>query len=376
MRRNLRLYVAGALAVGAMALGSGCSEKLSIDAAPTSEATEAASQEARPTPTSVPTLISRGTALSAAELVKLAEPAIVRVSTGGGVGTGFVVSADGYIVTNNHVVSTGRTRTTVTVTMSDGAVLPAEVIGTDPKADLALLKVNRTDLQPLPIGQLADVQVGDDVLAIGYALDLKGGEGAAFTVTRGIVSAKNRAISESTPSAIAGAIQTDAAINHGNSGGPLLNLQGQVIGVNTALQPDPNSESGVAQGIGYAVGADTLKAVIEELQQTGRVRRGYLGIQQFEALRPAKAKDLGIPEKVTGILLPVGGSVVAGGPAALGGLQGGDVITKIGSVSIKTEADLSVAMIKADPDQEVTVEFYRNGKATSTKVRLAARPDE
>src|SRR5690606_7872497 len=160
-----------------------------------------------------------------------------------------------------------------------------------------------------------------------YALDLEGGEGPSFSVTRGIVSQKNRGIQETSP--ILGSVQTDAAINRGNSGGPLLNLYGEVVGVNTALQPDASSPTGIAQGIGYAVGADTVRAVYEELKAEGRVSRGLLGVRGFEALRPARARELGVPEDKGGVYLPRpeemlvanATSVEPGGPADQAGIR-------------------------------------------------------
>jgi S1-C subfamily serine protease len=294
---------------------------------------------------------------------------VVRIATNGGVGTGFVVDADGYILTNGHVVQTasGRTAATVTVTMSDGNDLTGRVVGIDTRSDLALVKVDQGSLTPLKIGNLEDTSVGQDVVAIGYALDLKMGEGPSYTVTRGVISAKNRAIQESSP--ILGAIQTDAAINHGNSGGPLLNLFGEVVGVNTAIAPDPTTGE-VAPGIGFAVGADTVKAVFEQLKATGKVNRGLLGIQNFDALRPAKAKSLGLPDGTTGVLIGDRG-IATGGPADQGGIKIGDVVSKVGDYAIRNEADLAVAMIRSAPGQKVTVEYYRDGKKQTATVTLA-----
>lgn len=314
-----------------------------------------------------------GEAMSAEELVQLAEPSVVRIQTNSGVGSGFVIDPDGYIVTNNHVVSGART---VTVTLSDGSEHSADIVGTDPRADLALLKIDQGGLTALPLANLDDVAIGQDVIAIGYALDLDRGEGPSFSVTRGIVSQKNRGISEGAE--ILGAVQTDAAINHGNSGGPLLNLFGEVVGVNTALQPDFNT-GGVAQGIGYAVGSDTVRAVYDELRENGRVNRGLLGIRSFEALRPADVRELGLPDGTRGILLPAEpvatqsgpvSSVDPTGPAASAGLQPGDVITKIADIDIRNEGDVAIAMIKNGPGKSVEVELYRDGESMTLPVTL------
>jgi S1-C subfamily serine protease len=308
--------------------------------------------------------------MTVAELVEFAEPSIVRIETGGGVGSGFIVDEAGYIVTNNHVVqgAAGLASATVNVTLSDGTRLAGRVVGTDPRSDLALVKIEGGPYRALPLGNLDDVQIGDDVVAIGYALDLSRGEGPSFSVTRGIVSQKNRAISESAP--ILGAIQTDAAINHGNSGGPLLLLTGEVVGVNTALAPDPNSATGVAQGIGFAVGIDTVKAVWQQLRENGFVNRGLLGIQRFEALRPAQARDLGIPEDQGGVYLSSPDSVAPGGPASLAGIRSGDVIVRIADEDIDNEADLAVAMINHGPGETVDVEIYRGSERMTLSVTL------
>ncbi len=312
--------------------------------------------------------------MSIPDLVKVAGPAVVRIETNGGVGTGFIVSADGYIITNNHVVQTtpnigGRTPRTVNgiqVTLTDGSQAEATVVGTDARSDLAVIKVNQTGLPFLKIGSLDNVVVGEDVVAIGYALDLPGGEGAGFSVTKGIISAKNRSISES--SAILGAIQTDAAINHGNSGGPLLDMSGNVVGINTSLAPD-TSTGGTAAGIGFAVGADTIKAVFGEIKANGKVNRGLLGITNFEELRPAKAKTMGLSGDQQGVLLN-DNSVAAGGPAATAGLKANDVITKLGNTVVRNEADLAVSLIVNHAGDKVPVQIMRDGKSQTVQVTL------
>lgn len=313
-----------------------------------------------------------GDELTTAELVELAEPSIVRIETATGVGTGFVVDPDGYILTNNHVVegSLGGFSSFITVTMSDGADYQADIIGADPRADLALLKIEASGLPALSFADLDDTVVGQDVVAMGFALDLEGGEGGSFSVTRGIVSQKNRSIHENSPSSILGAIQTDAAINHGNSGGPLLNLFGQVVGINTAIAPDPLTGN-QAPGIGFAVGSDTAKAVYEQLREKGQVNRGLLGISQFEAVRPAVARDLDIPEDEGGVLV---NNVSAGGPVAEAGMRTGDVIVRIGEYEVKNEADLAVALIRHSAGETVEVDVYRNGEKLTLTVTLGVAP--
>jgi S1-C subfamily serine protease len=376
------------LAALALALGAACSANgggSSAPAAPTSAPASPAAAAAQATAAAQPTAAAqaerprelptpREGVFATADLVKLVEPSVVKVQTPGGVGSGFVIAADGHIITNNHVIATvsGRAAATVTVTMSDGTEYRATVRGADPRADLALLQVEAADLVPLKLARLADVAVGEDVVAIGYALNLAGGEGPSYSVTRGIVSAKNRGIDEGAIG-ILGSVQTDAAINHGNSGGPLLNMRGEVIGVNTSLAPDQTTGR-IAPGIGFAVGSDTVQAVYDALRANGRVDRGLLGIRNFAALRPARARELGIPSDSGGVYLEAEDQISPGGPAAAAGIQPQDVIVQIGDIAIRTEADLAVAMIKHHPGETVPVQVYRGGTKTTLQVTLGTPP--
>lgn len=301
--------------------------------------------------------------LSTEELVELAQPAVVRVAVPGGVGSGFIVDSDGYIVTNNHVVESGLGA--VEVTLADGSRYPAEVVGTDPRVDIAVLKIETGhELPALELADLDTVNVGEDVVAIGYALDLSDGRGDP-SVTRGIISGKNRTIPTNQ---ILGAVQTDAAINHGNSGGPLLDYQGRVVGVNTALAPDPTTNS-LAQNIGLAVGSDMVTAVYEELLRAGTVQRAYLGIGGFAAIRPAEAEALGLDRDTEGILVAAGG-VAIGSPAAQGGMQDQDVIVRVGDYDIADESDLAVAMTAYDPGNTVDIDVMRGGEEVTLSVTL------
>jgi S1-C subfamily serine protease len=329
-----------------------------------------------------------------ADLVKYAEPAVVRIQTNSGVGTGFFVTDDGYIMTNNHVIATASGRGTaanIQVTLDDGSTKTAKVVGSDAKADLALLKIDGNGYTALKLANLENINVGDDVIAIGFALDLSNGGGQAGSspgapsVTQGIVSAKNRGIDE-TSNIVLGSIQTDAAINHGNSGGPLIDFNGDVVGINTSLVPD--TESGTAaSGIGLAVGSDTVNAVFQELKANGVVNRGLLGIQQFQSLRPSKSKELNVPTDAGGIYLPTDAelgqssnvrqtlsSVAAGGPADAAGIKPGDVITRLADTNVHDESELAVALIKHHPGEKVTVQIYRGGKSMDVQVTLGTPP--
>lgn len=384
----LRLFPAAAgVAAVTLLVGAACSSN--TGAAGPAASTGGSSQSSQSS-AAVQSVAKPGQRYSTPDLVKATQPAVVRIQTQSGVGTGFFVSSDGYIMTNNHVVASTRgvAYSSVQVTMDDGTVKTGQVVGTDVKSDLALVKVDGSNFPALKFATLENTNVGDDVLAIGYALDL--GNGVASpgspTVTEGIVSAKNRAIQESQVDAstgvnILGSIQTDAAINHGNSGGPLLNFNGDVVGINTSLVPDQET-GGTATGIGLAVGADTANAVFQQLKDTGKVNRGLLGVQFFQSIKAAKAKQLGVPADTLGIYLPTsqdmqtagtrttGGSVQAGGPADVGGLKAGDVITKIADVTVHDESELAVALIQHHPGEKVSVEYYRNGQKQTTTVTL------
>ncbi|MCL4231755.1 MAG: trypsin-like peptidase domain-containing protein [Dehalococcoidia bacterium] len=368
MRQKSVPLAAAAMAAFVLLLGVACSSGSKAGpASPGSGETHDAAGEKTAALTSQPVARPSGE-LSVAGVVKLAEPAVVKITTSTGVGSGFVVDEDGYIITNNHVIAglSGRPSTSITVIMSDGAEYRASVVGADPRSDIALLKIEASGLAPLEFAPLSEVAVGQDVVAIGYALDLSGGDGPGFTVTRGIVSAKNRSTSES--GGTLGAIQTDAAINHGNSGGPLLTLTGKVVGVNTSIAPDYTT-GGVAAGIGFAVGSDMVKAVYEELRENGQVNRGLLGIQGFERLLPAKSRDLGVPEELGGVYLDAAGDI-PDGPARRAGLRAGDVIVGVGGTATRNEADLAVAMVKHHAGQVVDVDIYRSGKKLTLRVTL------
>lgn len=354
--------IAGAILGLTLLTAAACSD--SPSAAPADSTSNQAVATTAPQ-SNQPTTVSRATGeLSAADLVKLVEPSVVRIETNGGVGSGFVVDGDGYILTNNHVITTttGRAASSIRVTLADGDVVPATVVGVDLRSDLAVIKVERTGLKAVQFAQLDNVLIGQDVVAIGYALDLDRGEGPAFSVTRGIVSQKNRAIDEGANGQIFGSIQTDAAINHGNSGGPLLNMFGEVVGVNTALAPGDQ-----VTGIGFAVGSDVAKAVYEAVREDGRVNRGFLGISNFEAVRPAQAKQLGMPENQEGLYI---GNVSAASPAAAAGLQNGDVLTKLGDTPIGNESDLTVALIRQEAGEKATIEFYRGSEKKTAEITL------
>jgi S1-C subfamily serine protease len=273
-----------------------------------------------------------------------------------GVGTGFITDDEGHIVTNNHVVfvdgeSPARE---ITVTLSDGRQFQADLVGGDRPTDLAVLKIDAENLTPASLGDTARLQVGDDVVAIGHALDLAGGP----TVTRGVVSAKERLIQED-PYMIPGAIQTDAPINPGNSGGPLVNMHGEVVGITTQVI------RGTAEGIGFAISIDTVKPIVAELIDKGQVERGYLGINLIN-ITPGIAEefDLAVDSGV-GI-----GAVQDGSPADRAGLMAGDIIVEAAGEEIKNSGDLLGVLTEHRAGETVIIEYYRDGDLEEAEVTL------
>jgi S1-C subfamily serine protease len=299
----------------------------------------------------------------------------------GGVGSGFVVSRNGEIATNAHVVTTGqgeqiRRAHQVYVEFADGNQVEAKVVGHDPNADIALLKVDPKGLtlRPLPIAKSDDVEVGTPVAAIGSPF----GEQQSLSV--GVVSAIDRAIDSLTDFKISGAIQTDAAINPGNSGGPLVNGRGQVIGVNQQIK----SRSGGGEGVGFAVPADVVARSLDALRSEGRVRYAYLGVQSVP-LYPQLVKRFDLPVK-RGAWLQ---GIQRGGPGEKAGLrggrsevrfqdrafyEGGDIVTRIEDRPIHDADDLSEAVQLFDPGQKVTIEVWRDGDKRTVELTLGERP--
>lgn len=267
-----------------------------------------------------------------------------------GLGSGVIVSPDGYILTNNHVV--GRADE-IHVTLMDKREFTAKVVGKDPKTDLALIKIDTK--QPLPYASLGNsnkAEVGDWVLAIGSPF------GFNLTVTSGIISAKGRALGGNYDNFI----QTDASINPGNSGGPLFDTQGQVIGINTAIY----SSTGSNAGIGFAIPIDLAKNVMEQLKQHGRVVRGWLGVE-IQEVTPDLAKSFGLAEPT--------GALVAGvdktGPAAKAGIERGDIIVKFGSDVVHDEHELPELVAQTPIGKKVPVELIRGRKHMAIEVTVA-----
>jgi S1-C subfamily serine protease len=289
-------------------------------------------------------------------------------------GSGFLIDNDGHILTNAHVVQ-GAQR--VDVQLGDGSQQRAEVVGTDPSTDVALLKVDDTEgAHPLPLGDSSEVEVGDPVVAIGnpFALDR--------TVTSGIVSALQRQIQAPNGFSISDVIQTDAAINPGNSGGPLIDGAGKVIGINSQIE----SQSGGNVGIGFAVPIKTAADVVSQLENGGEVHQAYLGISGGD-ITPEIAHALNLPV-TQGVLIE---RVLSGGPAADAGIKGatgqatiagqtfpvgGDIITKVDGKPITGMDEVVSAVNEHKPGDEITLTIYSGGQQKDVTVKLGDRPSQ
>jgi serine protease Do len=280
---------------------------------------------------------------------------------GGSLGSGFIISADGYVVTNNHVVSPARTGATVeqiTVTLSDRREYEATLVGRDTASDLALLKIKGNNLPFVRFGDSKQVRVGDWVVAIGNPFGLGG------TVTAGIVSALHRNIGAGTYDRY---IQTDASINMGNSGGPMFDLNGNVVGINTALI----SPTGGNVGIGFAIPAEQVSPIIDSLRKGQRPQRGYIGVS-LQALDEDIASSLGIP-KNQGELIR---GVTAGGPAARAGIQQGDVVVSVGGQAVTPDESLAYLVSRQPIGSRVPIEIVRDGRRQTVNVAVGERPTE
>ena len=273
-----------------------------------------------------------------------------------GFGSGFIVDGDGVILTNHHVVD-GADQ--VEVQLRDGRKFTSSDIKSDPKTDLAIVRIKANGLPFLEMGDSNAMEVGDRVLAIGAPFGLTG------TVTSGIVSAKGRSIKVNMYEDF---IQTDAAINPGNSGGPLVNLSGQVIGINSAIK----SRTGGFQGIGLAVSSNLAKNIMIQLETNGVVHRGYLGVQVKDVDNAEVAKRLGLPD-AHGVIVA---SAFEGTPAAKAGLKEGDVIVALGGKTIKDGRELQTAVIGLPLHKPTEVSILRDGKKQSLQVVIEEQPKE
>jgi S1-C subfamily serine protease len=305
-------------------------------------------------------------------------------------GSGFVINTGGEVVTNAHVVTNGNASnlhraSSVYVKFTDGNEVPASIVGADPNADVALLRISPSglNLKPLSLGSSSHLTVGAPVAALGTPVGEQG------TMTVGIISATHRSIQSLNQSstqgsfAITGAIQTDAAINHGNSGGPLVDANGSVIGINSQIAP--SDSSGASSGIGFAVPVDAVKHSVDQLRAHGSVAYAYIGVSSLPLFLQL-AKRLGLPVNQGSLI----DAVTAGGPAEKAGLRGGsgkirfdaqqyptggDVITKVNGHPLSQSFDLADAIVGLSPGQTVRLEVWRGGSRRNVKVTLGTRPN-
>ena len=356
--KNRTFIRRGAPIAAALALGAGAGAGVYAGFA-------GGSKSASPAPTTVPATQPASvttTSTTLTQLYKNTAPGVVDITVtsgagaadpfGGGTsqaeGSGFVVDTNGDIVTNQHVVDNA---TAITVHFPDGKSAKATLVGSDPSTDIAVIKVNvaASELHPLTLGSSKNVLPGQEVVAIGSPF------GLADSMTSGIVSAIGRTIQAPNGYSIAGSIQTDAPINHGNSGGPLLDLSGAVIGVNAQIE----SGGGGSDGVGFAIPIDAVKSVAHTLIAGGKVQHAYLGIHVGDA------------PNSSGALI---GSVSSDSPAAKAGLKAGDVITALDGKAVTKADDLTAAVTAHAPNDKVTVTVTRNGKSQQIDVTLGVRP--
>jgi putative serine protease PepD len=296
--------------------------------------------------------VASGSALSVNSIYKNTYRGVVEItarSNGGSAdGSGFVYDSSGHIVTNQHVVDGAQS---ISVRFWNGKTYSAQLVGSDSSTDLAVIKVNAPDSQlyPLTLGSSSKLAVGDPVVAIGSPFGLE------ETVTSGIVSALHRSIDSpgAASFAISDTIQTDAAINHGNSGGPLLNAQGQVVGVNAQIR----SDSGDSAGVGFAIPSNTVRSIAGQLISNGKAVHAYLGVSLDSTATSARVAD-----------------VRPGTPAAKANLRAGDVVTAVDSTTVSSADELTRVIDAHKPGETVTVTIRRSGKDVTAQVTLASRP--
>ena len=272
-----------------------------------------------------------------------------------GLGSGVIVSPDGYVLTNNHVV---KDATEIRVALSDGRQFPGKVVGADQKTDVALVKIKADGLPAVTFADSNEISVGDVVLAVGNPF------GIGQTVTQGIISAKDRVTQGDMDEDF---LQTDAAINPGNSGGALVDTEGRLVGINAQIY----SQSGGNQGIGFAIPSNLCQWVMTSLVKTGRVERGFMGVS-IQSLTPELAAQFKL-DRINGALVA---DVTGGGPADTAGFKGGDVIREFNGAAIKDASQLKLQVAETAPGTKVPVQVLRDGTTKTLEVTLKHAPDQ
>ena len=382
--RPFALLAAAAVLGGGVALGGAAA----VGALDTGSSTTVVEQQSSAAPSTVPA--ASGPGLTVNEIYKRMGPGVVQITTTIGastssdgqfqqssqaLGSGFVLDKEGHVVTNYHVIDGA---TSIEVRFSNDDTLKATLVGSDPSTDVALLKVDASPdaLTPLSLADSTQVEVGDPVVAIGNPFGLE------RTVTTGIVSALQRAVKAPNGYSIDHVIQTDAAINHGNSGGPLLNAHGAVIGINSQIETGGSGDGNV--GIGFAVPSNTVKSVINQLLASGKVDHAYLGVSAI-AITPDIAKSFNLPVTKGLVIQTVGAGSGAEGAGLKVGTQqaviagesfrmGGDVIVSADGKSVATIDELRDVVASHKPGDKIELEVYRGGEKKTVTVTLGRQP--
>jgi putative serine protease PepD len=359
-QRGMGTVVAAALIAGIVGGGAGFGGAYALlgDGSSGTSLTQSPASGASNAATTVPGSVAAAAAKATPSTVDIQ----VSLAQGTAEGSGVILTADGDVLTNNHVVA-GNTGT-ITVTLADGSEHQAKVVGTSPSYDLAVIKLqNVSGLTPAALGESSSVQVGQQVVAIGSPQGLTG------TVTTGIVSAFNRTVAvqgESGGAAVVyNGLQTDAPINQGNSGGPLVNLDGQVIGINSAIATGSSQSTG-SIGLGFAIPVDQAKRVAQEIIQTGSATKPVLGVQG----------SVGGQSVGTGGGGATVSGVQGGSPAATAGLKAGDIVTKVGDAKVEDFSDLVARIGSYAPGQEVTLTVNSGGTTKTVQVTLGSQADK
>ncbi len=275
-----------------------------------------------------------------------------------GTGSGVIISPNGYIVTNNHVIN-GASR--IEVTLSNGHTLTGTVVGADPLSDIAVVHVNAANLPAATLGDSQTLQVGQWVIAVGDPLRV------GITVTAGIVSAIHKSnLPPGQGGELSSNIQTDAAINPGNSGGALADSEGRLIGINTAI----SSPNGGNVGIGYAIPIDSVRSVVQQLLTTGKVVHPWLGIE-FTGVSPMYRQQNNVPDGINGMVVA---QVAQGSPAEQAGLQAGDIITQVNNAPVNTPGDLQSIILRGKIGETISFQIWRNGSLMNMQATLSQRP--